>query len=563
MSRLTDHMRALAHNQRPGLLFEDDAYSHAEIYREASARASLLRSMGPGDPAHIGVLLENIPESLFWLEGALLDGVTVVGLNATRRGPELLRDISHTDCQLVVTDPAGEGILQDAGLERPTLIVGTDEYDRLLSSYRGDPAPEIEVPEEARAILIFTSGTTSAPKAAIRSHGALVRISEGVISSWGITDADVAYNAMPWFHSNALYHAILPVIVSGGTVAFRRRFSARGFIGDVQKFHATRFNYVGKVLEYVLATPERDTDRDNDLRIVTGSEASERDIAAFGQRFDVYVMDGFGSTEGGVGILRTPDMPSGSLGLPTDENTVVMDRSTLQECPRARFDAAGRLLNADECIGEFVNKTGLASFEGYYKNEEGNRERSYQGWFWSGDLGYRDEKGYFYFAGRGYDWLRVDGENFSAAPVERLLVRHPDVLLAAVYAVPDANSGDQVMAALQLRAGATFDPREFEQFLDQQGDLGSKWRPKFVRVAAELPISHTNKIKKAQLRDEAWLVSDPVWWRPGRPTAYVAFGAGDEARLRKEFDEAGRLASYPRGRNGPVDGEMGAQVPPG
>ena len=223
---------------------------------------------------------------------------------------------------------------------------------------------------------------------------------------------------MPWFHSNALYHAILPVIVTQGTLALRRRFSASGFIGDVQKFGATRFNYVGKVLEYVLTTPEQPSDRDNKLRIVTGSEASDRDIAAFGQRFDVYVLDGFGSTEGGVGIMRTEDMPRGSLGRPADENTVVMSRATGEECPRAVMDESGRLLNADECIGEFVNKTGLANFEGYYHNDDANRERSQNGWFWSGDLGYRDEQGFFYFAGRGYDWLRVDGENFSAAPVE-------------------------------------------------------------------------------------------------------------------------------------------------
>lgn len=547
MSRLTGCIRALAGNERPGLLFEEDTYSHAEVYRRASARASLLAGMRLGGPSHIGVLLENVPESLFWLEGALLAGVTIVGLNATRSGPELRRDIEHTDCQMVVTDPAGAGVLRHAGLDLPMLVVGTDEYEASLAAHRGASAPETDVPEDRRAILIFTSGTTSAPKAAIRTHGALVRISEGIIASWQVTEADVAYNAMPWFHSNALYHAVLPVIVSGGTLAFRRRFSARGFIADVQKFHATRFNYVGKVLEYVLATPATATDGDNDLRIVTGSEASERDIAAFGRRFNVYVMDGFGSTEGGVGILRTPDMPSGSLGLPADENTVVMSRSTLEECPRARFDAAGRLLNADQCIGEFVNKTGLASFEGYYKNEEGNRERSYHGWFWSGDLGYRDEQGFFFFAGRGYDWLRVDGENFSAAPVERLLVRHPDILLAAVYAVPDPNSGDQLMAAIQLRTRASFDPRGFEEFLDQQADLGSKWRPKFVRVATELPASHTNKIKKAQLRDEAWLVDDPVWWRPGRQTAYRAFGADDGVRLREEFGSAGRLASYPRG----------------
>ena len=333
-----------------------------------------------------------------------------------------------------------------------------------------------------------------------------------------------------------------------GTLALRRRFSARGFIGDVQKFGATRFNYVGKVLEYILATPESGPTGTTDLRIVTGSEASDRDIADFGRRFDVYVLDGFGSTEGGVGILRTADMPVRLAGPPgRREHRRHEPRRRWQECPRALLDPSGRLLNAGECIGEFVNKTGLASFEGYYHNDEANRERSLHGWFWSGDLGYRDDKGFFYFAGRGYDWLRVDGENFSAAPVERLLLRHPDILLAAVCAVPDPNTGDQLMAALQLRAGTPFDPAGFEAFLDQQPDLGTKWRPKFVRVAAALPASHTNKIKKAQLRDEAWLTPDPIWWRPGRGNAYVPFEDADREHLRHEFEQAGRISAYPLG----------------
>ncbi len=311
---------------------------------------------------------------------------------------------------------------------------------------------------------------------------------QGIATAWQVTADDVAYNCMPWFHSNALYHATYPTIVTGGTLAMRRKFSASGFIDDVRTFHATRFNYVGKVLEYILATPRRDIDADNDLRIVTGSEASERDIAAFGTRFDVYVMDGFGSTEGGVGILRTPDMPAGALGLPPDENTVVMNPETGEECARAVFDDTGRLLNADDAIGEFVNKAGLASFEGYYKNPEANAERSRGGWYWSGDLGYRDTEGFFYFAGRGYDWLRVDGENFSAAPIERIIIRHPDVLLTAAYAVPDPNTGDQLMVALQLVEGATFDPDGFSAFLERQSDLGTKWRPKFIRVAEALAL---------------------------------------------------------------------------
>ena len=120
---------------------------------------------------------------------------------------------------------------------------------------------------------------------------------------------------------------------------------------------------------------------------------------------------------------------------------------------RAKFDGDGRLLNPDECIGEIVNKNGAAGFEGYYKNDEANSARIRNGWYWTGDLGYRDEDGWAYFGGRDFEWIRVDGENFAAAPIERILARHHDVVLAAVYAVPDAEVGDQVMATLLVRPG--------------------------------------------------------------------------------------------------------------
>ena len=132
-----------------------------------------------------------------------------------------------------------------------------------------------------------------------------------------------------------------------------------------------------------------------------------------------------------------------------------------------------------------MSRSGGRGFEGYYKNPDGDAERVRDDWYWSGDLGYHDEAGYFYFAGRGGDWLRVDSENFAAAPIERVVERHPDVAAAAVYAVPDPRSGDQVMATLELRPGAAFDPGGFAAFLESQPDLGTKWPPRFVRVLAD------------------------------------------------------------------------------
>ena len=121
--------------------------------------------------------------------------------------------------------------------------------------------------------------------------------------------------------------------------------------------------------------------------------------------------------------------------------------------------------------------TPTGTFEGYYNNDEAAAARSRNGWYWSGDLAYRDDDGVFYFAGRNTDWIRVDAENFAAAPIERILGRHEPVAGVAVYGVPDPVTGDQVMASLELRPGEEFDPVAFEAFLAAQRDLGTKWAP--------------------------------------------------------------------------------------
>ena len=187
--------------------------------------------------------------------------------------------------------------------------------------------------------------------------------------------------------------------------------------------------------------------------------------------------------------------------------------------PAARFDADGQLVNADEAIGELVGLNVLDRFEGYYNNDEATSERTRAGWYWSGDLAYRDEQDVFYFAGRNADWIRVDGENFAAAPVERVIQRFAGVAGVAVFGVPDDHTADdQVMAVVELADGARFDPAAFDAFLADQRDLGTKWSPRYVRVVAALPVTATNKIDKAPLRADRWVSTgaDQVWWRPER-----------------------------------------------
>jgi fatty-acyl-CoA synthase len=213
----------------------------------------------------------------------------------------------------------------------------------------------------------------------------------------------------------------------------------------------------------------------------------------------------------------------------------------MEECPRAQFDEHGRLLNAEEAIGEIVNKNIGSGFEGYYKNAEADAARMRNGWYWSGDLGYMDADGWIYFAGRDSEWLRVDGENFAAAPVERILARYPGVQLAAVYAVPDEEVGDQLMAALQVADPAAFDPAAFDAFLAEQKDLHTKAAPRYVRVTEALPMGHTTKVQKLQLRHEKWVCDERVLWRPRKGAPLREITDDDRALLRAEFEARGRL----------------------
>jgi len=547
MTTVSALLRARAGDTHPGLVFEDDAWTYDGVVAESAARAAyLLDNRAPG-AFHVGVLLDNVPDFAFWLGAAAFAGAAVVGINPTRRGDELARDIGHSECQLIVTERSYEPMLEglDTGVARERmLVVDSPEYCATLDAFRTARLDDVvqDVNPRDPYLLLFTSGTSGAPKAVLNSQAKTAFAGQRLTELQRLSPDDVIYLAMPMFHSNALFAGWSPALAAGATAALRRRFSASGFIDDVRKFGVTYFNYVGKPLSYILATPERPDDADNTLRVVFGNEGADHDLDRFAARFGCQVIDAYGSTEGGAMVMRSPNMPAGSLGM-APEGTLVLNAETGEECPRARFGAEGRLLNADEAIGELVNTSNVGSFEGYWKNDEANAQRVRDGSYWTGDLAYRDEKGYVYFAGRDFEWLRVDGENFAAAPVERILSRHRDVTLAAVYAVPDAEVGDQVMAALLLRPGADFDPAEFDGFLAAQPDLGTKWSPRFVRVTGELPVTPSNKVLKRPLRRERWECADPVWWRPQKGALYRSLEPADIEQLRKEFEARGRTAA--------------------
>jgi fatty-acyl-CoA synthase len=541
-STAAELVQSRRHDDHRGLLFEGNEWSWRQVIAESERRRALLTEARRPGPFHVGVLLENTAEYLFLLAGAALAGAVVVGINPTRRGAELATDIRQTDCQLVITESAQRGLLDglDLGLEADRVLdVERAEYRQRLDTAaagRSSPSPP---PDEADLfLLIFTSGSTGGPKAVRMTQGRAARSAARVT----FTSDDILYSAMPLFHGNALIASVLPALASGATLVLRRRFSASGFLPDVRQSGATFFNSVGRAIAHIVATPPTEHDRDHHLRYVLGPETSAPDKAAFTRRFGVPLIEGYGSSENAIIILPIADGRPGALGRANEEDdVVVVDPDSGDELPRAIFDDHGRLTNAAEAIGELVGRRARSNFEGYYNNPEAEAERSRNGWYWSGDLAYRDADGVFYFAGRTADWLRVDSENFAAAPIERILGRWPGVRGVAVYAVPDRQTGDQVMAALELENGAAFDPDSFRAFLAAQSDLGTKWAPRYVRAVTALPVTATNKVDKKPLRSQPWNTSDPLWHRVGRSEVYQPMTEADLADLRRDFDANGRL----------------------
>ena len=529
-----------AADTNPGIVTETSVWTWSEVVSECSSRAAVFEELGVAGK-HVGVLLENVPEYVFLLGGAALTGTTVVGINSTRRGRELARDIEHTDCAIVLTDRTLSAQLDDLTLDVDIVCVDEAAWLDRLASHENAPPPGAALEPETLFMLIFTSGSTSAPKAVKMSQGRMAR--SATSASVAFTPDDVLYCSMPLFHGNALSACLFAGVASGASVVLRSKFSASSFLPDVRRYGCTYFNYVGRALSYILAQPPTSEDLDNKLKFCLGTEASPRDRAEFRHRFGCAVFEGYGSSEGAVVIQAFPGMPKEALGRPNEGMDVaVVDPETMLECPRAMFNEDHLLLNPTETIGEIVGRNVLSSFEGYYDNEEADAERSRNGWYWTGDLGYVDEEGTFYFAGRNSDWLRVDQENFAAGSVESILRRFPGVAAVVVYPVPDPRTGDQVMAALELDAGVEFSPPDFVSFLDHQPDLGTKWAPRFVRIADGIPATASGKIDRKPLRNQVWRTTDPVWWRPDRAAPYRLLDVGDVVALEREFAEAGRRA---------------------
>jgi len=473
--------------ERDFLVFRERTWSYGDLERLTDALATVFRARGvaPGD--RVAIRLPNGPEALFaWLGAAKL-GATVAPLHGQWAADEVARAVDQLRPKLVLDDVAS-----------PLLAP--------LESDATKPFPDVApTPAEAPAELLFTSGTTGLPKAAVQSFRSAMLTGEAFASWLRLTTDDRLFTCLPLAHINARFYSTMGAIAAGATLVLEERFRASLFWRWVTDSRATVVNAIGAMLRILLAAPASELDRAHGLRLVYSAPAlGEADHRAFEERFGVRLVVGYGMTECTFGTIHPLDLPLESperrlhsMGRPRRHpepewlsEVRVIDLASV-DGPAPRDAAAGE-------PGEIWMR-GPTVFSGYFENPEATAHvLRPDGWLRTGDLATRDTAGYLTFVGRTKEMIRRRGENLSPLEIEQVLERHPAVAEAAVVGAPSALGEEDVAAFVVARPEVAVGEAELAAWCAAR--LAAFKVPSLWRLVDSLPRTSTNRVAKAELR---------------------------------------------------------------
>lgn len=417
--------------------------------------------------------------------------------------------------------------------------------------------------------MIYTSGTTGTPKGVPCTHIKLVGAGMVVLMHTHLTSKDRGYISMPLYHSNAWYVGLLPMLITGGSFVLKRRFSASAFETDLLEHGVTFMNYVGQPLHYIVSALEKKHGGEEEVVKALANHPKNRFRKAYGNGATAvdrkklhrylgmeHIYEIYGSTEAVITTANKPGDPIECVG--RVNSSIVILNEEGKECAPGIEDANGRLKNYDEAVGEIARKVGNNNlrFEGYFDDKDSTNKKFRDGVYYSGDLGHIrvvNGKRYLYFNGRTDDWIRKDGENFSAENALQYAQQMPGVDLAIAYGAPGEVSDEKVMVSVQLHKGASFDPEKvFAWCMQQQkgGGMDPKWMPDYIRIIDAFPVTDTQKIIVRPYKKESFNIErNPgmqIYFRVRGDAEYHLLTSEKYAEIKRIFTENGREALLDR-----------------
>ena len=468
-------------------------FTFAEFDAAVNRTAALLASQAVQKGDVVSLLMPNSAEYVIayfacWKLGALAGPV-----NSLLKPHELVYIISNSEAKVLLVHSEFLPTIEAIRTDLPDLRAVITFDNELRATHEigpGQDLPETNVSQDDEAIIIYTSGTTGKPKGCLLTHGNVIANARQIVEWLNFTEHDRLLTIMPLFHMNAVSVTTMSALYSGGSTVVSLKFSASRFWELISSYRITSFGSVATMLSILLATyPDGvpaglETDR---LRFaMCGSAPVPAEVLRrFEETFNCLVIEGYGLSESTCrSTFNPPDerRRAGSCGLPIGNEMKVVDEDDREV--------------GEGALGEIVLR-GENILKGYYKNPEATAKAFRNGWFHTGDIGYRDPDGFFYIVDRKSDMIIRGGENIYPREIDEVLYQHPSVSAAAAIGVTDPLYGEEVAAFIVLKDGASTTEDEVITFCRQR--LADYKCPKTVRFVKEIPKGPTGKLLKREL----------------------------------------------------------------
>jgi len=512
--------QARKYGDKTFLAWYEERYSYREVDRLADCYRAGLEQTGVETGSPVGIMMRNCPEYVFTMMALAKAGAVDVGINPESVGPALVNLVELAGFEVLVVDQESALAIASVASEltrvETIIFKGIETWDvpqELLGfnlaqlagfqSLDTPSRPVADVPPDAPAMLKATSGTTGPAKMVEISHNYILHLGSEIVWHMGIEEDDVLFSPYPLFHGQSPVCCVYAALLAGGTAALVERFSASRFWAQVRQVDATVFDHIGAALTILAKQPRQVDDRNNSVRLAHGgpTPANWREIE---ERFGLRLSEMYGSTEAccPTSDLLGQEHREGSCGKVCEHHVVrILDEFDRELLPGQLGEIAVRP-NAP-----FTQMTG------YYRNPEATLEATRNFWCHTGDLGYLDEEGYLYFAGRKKDSIRRRGQNISAFEIESAIERDARVLEAAAIGVPSELTEEDVKLVVVPVPGESLSA---EDVMDAAEIVLARYMvPRYVEIVPELPKGPSGKVNKYMLKAD-WKTKETLDAGPQR-----------------------------------------------
>lgn len=482
------------------LHFYDRSWTYGEMEEKAARVAGLFKSLGARHGEHIAILVPNAPEFLFAWFGAMTGGFTAVTINTLLKGEELEYIINDCDAKILVTTPALRKTL-DAVWSRLTQlqhVLLTEKDDGIanagdFSAQMAKAVPYRPLPgAKDKASMIYTSGTTGHPKGVILNHGNILYNSYVTHQMIDLTADDTALCIMPLFHVNAQIASMMSTLWAGASVVLEEGFKPRSFINTLKKFRCTTFSGVPTIYNFLNELKEAEGQDLSFLKAcICGAAPMPVEVFnKFEDKFKGKIIEGYGLSEGTCVSSLNPlkgKRKIGSIGLAIPGQEMAIVNANIHD--RNEFLPDGE-------IGEIVIR-GPNMMTGYYKKDEANKSTLIDGWLHTGDLGHRDNEGYYYITGRKKEMIIQGGENIYPKEIEEVLYKNEAISECAIVGLPDKKYGEIVGAFIIVKEGMALTAADIRSYLREK--IANYKMPKVIEFVTSFPKTATGKIQKNKI----------------------------------------------------------------